>query len=112
MTNKLKVHKGSDNVFSDLKHPTPKEALIKAKMANHICRIIKAFDLSQSKLAKLLALDQPRVSDLVSGRLRRFSTQKFFDILTALDQDIEIRIRPRKTKTRAAEIKVIVALFV
>ncbi len=37
---KIQVTPGSDNVFADIGHQNPEEALIKAKIAARICEII------------------------------------------------------------------------
>jgi predicted XRE-type DNA-binding protein len=46
-------------------------------------------------LAKVLGIPQPRVLALANYRLIEFSVEKLLDLLTALDQDVEITIRPR-----------------
>jgi len=41
--------------------------------------------LTQVRAAKLLGIDQPKVSKLRRGQLREFSTERLFRFLTALD---------------------------
>jgi len=109
MVKKIPVTASSGNVFADMGYANPEEALTKAKIASRICDIIKDSGLNQVATSKLLGIDQPRVSDLVCGRLRRFSTEKLFEFLTALDQDIEIVIKPKSRRSKHAEIRVLAA---
>ena len=48
--------------------------------------------LTQVEAAALLGVSQADVSNLVRGRLRRFSTDRLFRFLNALGQDVEIRM--------------------
>ena len=50
---------GSGNVFADLRHPRPAEALAKAELARKIGTIIERRGLTQSAAAALLEVDQP-----------------------------------------------------
>lgn len=109
MAKKIKVRISSGNVFADMGYENPEESFTKAKIAGRICDIIKSKRLTQVSAAKILGIDQPRVSDLICGRLRRFSTEKLFEFLTSLDQDIEIVIKPKSRSSKHAEIRVLAA---
>lgn len=63
---------GSGNVFADLGVRNPEEALAKAELANKISVLIRERGLTQAKAAKLLGIDQPKVSMLLRGRLTGF----------------------------------------
>ena len=52
---------GSDNVFEDLGHPRPAEALAKAELARKIAALITKRGLTQASAADLLKIDQPKV---------------------------------------------------
>ena len=57
-----------------------------------------AEDMGPAELAAaadLLGITQPRVSDLVRGRLDKFSLEKLLDFLLALDRDVEIVVRKK-----------------
>lgn len=109
MTRKVKVTAGTGNVYADMGYENPEESLTKAKIAARIYEILQLRRLTQTASAKILGIDQPRVSDLSCGRLRRFSTERLFEFLNLLDQDIEIRIMPKGKTKRAAEIRVLAA---
>jgi len=103
----MKVEEGSGNVFSDIGLPNPEEALAKAEIARQVNRILTERGLSQVQAGELLKIAQPRVSDLVRGRLGKFSLEKLLQFARLAGIDIEIQMRPSrkpglKVKTRAA----------
>jgi predicted XRE-type DNA-binding protein len=56
-------YKGSSgNVFADLEVDAPEEALAKAELTVKISEIIEAKGLTQAAAAKVLGIDQPKVS--------------------------------------------------
>ena len=90
---------GSGNVFADLGHPRPAEALAKAELARRIGLLIARRGLTQAAAAELLKIDQPKISALVRGRLAGFSLDRLVRFLVLLGNDVEIVVKPR---TRAA----------
>ena len=56
---------GNANVFEDLGHPRPAEALAKAELARKMGVLIAKRGLTQAAAAKLLQIDQPKVAALV-----------------------------------------------
>lgn len=58
-------------------------------------RIVKR-GLTQAKAAELLGVTQPRVSDLLRGKIERFSAEALVDMLAALGQEVVFSIRPAK----------------
>ena len=83
----------SGNVFADLGLPNPEEALAKAELARKITGLIEGKGLTQSQAAKLLAVDQPKVSALIRGRLSGFSLERLMRFLLLLGQDIKITVQ-------------------
>ncbi len=52
--------------------------------------------------AELLGIAQPDVSDLVRGKLARFSMERLERFLNALDMEVRIQVAPKpKDKERA-----------
>jgi len=84
---------GSGNVFADLGLPNPEEALAKAELANKITELIQGKGLTQIQAAKLLGVDQPKVSALMRGRLSGFSLERLMRFLLLLGQDIKITVQ-------------------
>lgn len=94
--------RSSGNVFEDLQVGEPAEALAKSELAALIARVLRTRELTQAAAAKLLGIDQPKVSELLRGRLTRFSTERLITLLTRLGRDVDIVVRePRKHSARA-----------
>jgi predicted XRE-type DNA-binding protein len=100
--------KSSGNVFDDLEVEDPVEALAKSELAALIARALRARRVTQTAAAKLLGTDQPKVSELMRGRLTRFSTERVMTLLIRLGRDVEIVVRePRSAgATRRGRIRV------
>ena len=97
---------GSGNVFTDLGHPKPGEALAKAELARKIGAIIERRGLTQSAAAALLEVDQPKVSALTRGRLAGFSLDRLVRFLVLLGSDVEIVVKPRARAAGRARVMV------
>jgi predicted XRE-type DNA-binding protein len=102
----VRVEQGSGNVFADLGLLNPDLALAKAELVQRIRDLIVERKLTQVEAAKLLGLDQPKVSSLVRGRVAGYSIDRLFRFLNALGQQVEITIRPCADKTRECAVVV------
>ena len=96
----------SGNVFADIGLPNPDAAMAKAKLARQIAGIIEQRGWTQTQAADALGTDQAKVSALVRGRLRDFSTERLLRFLTRLDRDVDITVRPNASSSRPARIAV------
>jgi len=81
-------------VFADLGLPDADEHLVKAGLVVRIGRIIRERGLTQSAAAKLLTIDQPKVSAMLAGQFRGYSVERLMRFLVALGQDVEIVVKP------------------
>jgi predicted XRE-type DNA-binding protein len=88
------IERGSGNVFADLGLPNPDLALAKAELVQRIRELIAERKFTQSKAARLLGIDQPKVSALVRGRVEGYSIDRLIRFLNALGQRVEISVRP------------------
>lgn len=109
MKDSVEVEASSGNVFTDLGFAKPGEALAKAELARQIARIVSARGLKQAEVAKVLGVDQAKVSALARGVLAGFSTERLFRFLNALDQDIEIIVREKRRSSARGVVTVVVA---
>jgi predicted XRE-type DNA-binding protein len=78
----------------------------RVRLAVAINQIIEVRRLSQSAAARLLDINQPKISALVNYRLEEFSVERLMHFLNALDRDVEIVIRRKPRSKRAARIVV------
>jgi predicted XRE-type DNA-binding protein len=106
MTNQIQCHESSGNVFADMNVPNPEEVLLKAKLAICISDLIDDKGLSQEEAARVLRVKQPHISKLVRGQLRGFSIGRLLKFLLALDQDVELVIRPNTKPADRREVRV------
>ena len=93
---------GSGNVFQDLGVPNAAEHLIKAKLVFKIDSILKKRGLKQVEAAEILGVRQPDVSKMLRGEFRQFSVERLLRFLVALDQNVEIVVKPRRGSSEAA----------
>ena len=89
----VKIERGSGNVFADLGLPDANDRLAKAELAHEICMLIEAEGLTQTQAADRLGIDQPKVSMLMRGRLKDFSTERLMRFIVMLGRDVVIGIR-------------------
>ena len=99
-----KVELSSGNVFTDLGLSGADEKQTKVKLAVSIQREIVKREWSQAEAAEALGINQPKVSALLKFKLDGFSVERLMIFLTALGNDIEISIKPRRPKGRTGRI--------
>jgi predicted XRE-type DNA-binding protein len=109
MTEEMRVQSGSGNVFADLGLANSEELLIKAELVRQISNLIDAESLTQTEAAKILGIDQPKVSALLNGKLSGFSTERLFKFLNALGSDVEIRVIPKPIPESQARTRIVTA---
>ena len=99
----IKMERGSGNVFLDMGIPPGEAAhlLLRSGLLSHLTDLIKRRKLSQKQAAKLLGVTQPRVSDLMRGKLQLFSLDTLVDMLTRLGVSVTLELK-EKRRTRSA----------
>lgn len=107
MTKTIDIEEGSGNVFADLGLPNPEERLAKADLAIRIAGVIRARRLTQANAARILKIDQPKISRLLRGQLSGFSTERLMQFLTLLGRDVEIVIKTAPRSRRQGHLRVV-----
>lgn len=102
------VTPSSGNVFADLGIPDAGVARVKADLASRIATVVRERKYSQVKAAEVLGVTQPKVSDLVRGKLDGFTVDRLLKFLNRLGQAVEISVRPVKGK-KPADTRVVSA---
>jgi len=100
----LKVTRSSGNVFRDLGFP-PDEAehlVVRSDLMIKVQKVIASRRLKQSETAKILRVTQPRVSDLLRGRIDLFSTDALIDMLARLGVRVRLVLKPSRRRLKAA----------
>lgn len=96
--------RSTENVFRDLGFP-PDEAehlRIRSDLLIQLQKAIASRRLKQSETAKLLRVTQPRVSDLMRGRIDLFSVDTLIDMLARLGIRVRIVFGNAKPSRRVA----------
>ncbi len=103
------ITRGSTNVFEDLGYPDASERQAKLRLAYALNQVIESRKLSQAQAANVLRVTQPKVSALRNYKLAGFSVERLMNLLTALDQDVEIVIRHKPRSRKTGRISVVAA---
>jgi len=106
MKNRREYEIGSGNVFKDLGVRNSDEHLVKAQLVFKIAAIMRERRLKQVEAAKLFGVRQPDVSKMLRGEFRQFSVERLLRFLVALNQDVQIVVKPHREKERAAALQV------
>lgn len=97
---------GSRNVFKDLGVPNEDEHLVKAQLVFKIDSIMKERRLKQVEAAALFGVRQPDISMMLRGEFRQFSVERLLRFLVALNQDVEIVVKPHRGRRSAPALHV------
>jgi len=84
--------RSSGNVFLDIGFP-PHEAQnlrIRADLMIELIRVVRSRKLTQDTASKLFRVSQPRVSDLMTGKIDRFSIDALVEMLARAGRRVEI----------------------
>ena len=63
-----------------------------------IGEIFEKKGLKQIEAARILGINQPKISALINGRLSGFSMEKLIHFLNLLNQDVEIFVKPKSNR--------------
>ena len=105
MTKKLSGT-GGRNVFKDIGVPNAEEHFVKAQLVFKIDALLKKRGLKQVEAASLFGVRQPDVSKMLRGEFRQFSVERLLRFLVALNQDVEIIVRPHRDTKNASALHV------
>src|SRR5262245_41331341 len=98
--NAIKVTLSTGNVFRDLgfRREESEHLLVRADLLIQVQKAIASRRLKQAEAAKVLRITQPRVSDLMRGRIDLFSTDALIDMLARLG--VGVRLVVKQTRSR------------
>jgi predicted XRE-type DNA-binding protein len=95
MKQKIKMERGSGNVFRDVGFP-PDEAhnlLLRAELMLRVERFVKDHKLTQAVAAKTLGITQPRLNQLLKGKIELFSLDALVKMLAKAGLHVELRVK-------------------
>jgi predicted XRE-type DNA-binding protein len=93
----LKDMPSTGNVFRDIGFRSEEAAhlLVRADLLIQVQKLIASRRLKQNVAAKALGVSQPRVSDLLRGRIDLFSTDALIDMLARLGARVRLTVKVR-----------------
>lgn len=96
----LKVTPSTGNVFRDLGFSAEESEhlVVRADLLIQLQKALTARGLTQAKAAKILHVTQPRVSDLLRGRIDLFSTDSLIDMLARLGVQVRVVVKPSRRR--------------
>jgi predicted XRE-type DNA-binding protein len=93
MTSRVKIERGSGNVFEDLGF-SPGEAENLQLRAQLMSKIrAETRDMTQAEAARLFGVTQPRINDLLRGKIDKFSLDALVNMLAAAGLRVEMRVK-------------------
>ena len=87
--------------------PNAEELGTKVRLAVSLNAILAERKLTQAEAARLLGVNQPKVSALMGYKMEGFSVERLMHFATALEHDVVIEIRPRAAAKGAARVMVV-----
>lgn len=92
---------GTKNVLYDLGFEDAAELTAKVQLAIKLNDLIDHRGLTQTDVAALTGMTQPRVSQIRRYKLLNISLERLMQALVALDQRVEIRVRKARQSDTA-----------
>ncbi|MGF6126320.1 putative XRE-type DNA-binding protein [Pseudomonas frederiksbergensis] len=96
----MKDHQNPPQRFAsiwDALEDTPQEAAnmrLRSKLMLELCNVIRGWELSQKEAAKRLEITQPRLNDVLSGKIDKFSLDALVNLSAAAQLDVDITFHP------------------
>lgn len=102
---KVKVQRSTGNVFRDVGfHAEQAESLrLRAALMVEIKRLMQARRLTQTAAARLFGVTQPRMSDLVRGKIELFSLDTLVDMLARVGMRVQLRVGRKRRRPHHAD---------
>jgi predicted XRE-type DNA-binding protein len=94
-----KARRSSGNVFRDLGFPRgeAENLRIRSELMVRLEKLIEREGLTQTAAARLFGVSQPRVSDLVRGRIELFSIDTLVNLLARAGVRVTVTARARRS---------------
>jgi predicted XRE-type DNA-binding protein len=96
----VRVTPSTGNVFRGLgfSKEESEHLLVRADLLIQVQKTVASRRLTQAEAAKVLRVTQPRVSDLLRGRIDLFSTDALIDMLARLGVGVRLVVKPSRSR--------------
>jgi predicted XRE-type DNA-binding protein len=97
---RVRVTPSTGDVFRDVGFSKEESQLllVRADLLIQVQKVIRGRRLTQAETARMLRVTQPRVSDLLHGRIDLFSTDALIDMLARLGVGVRLVIRSGRSR--------------
>jgi predicted XRE-type DNA-binding protein len=98
--NAVRVTPSTGNVFRDLgfSNAESEHLLVRADLLIQLQKAIASKGLKQAEAARVLRVTQPRVSDLLRGRIDLFSTDALIDMLARVGVSVRLVVKSARSR--------------
>jgi predicted XRE-type DNA-binding protein len=92
---RLKMERGSGNVFHDIGFPLEEaqNLLLRSELLTRVERFVKRSGTTQTEAALALGVAQPRLNDLLRGKIDKFSLDALVNMLGHAGMRVEVRVK-------------------
>ena len=86
---------GSENVFKDVgfSEQEAEYRMIRSRLMLEVDRFVKESGLTQREAAKKLGINQPRLNDLLKGKIQKFSIDALVKMLSRIGVHVDVQVR-------------------
>ena len=86
---------GSENVFKDVgfSEQEAEYLMIRSRLMLEVDRFVKESGLTQREAAKKLGINQPRLNDLLKGKIQKFSIDALVKMLSRIGVHVDVNVR-------------------
>jgi predicted XRE-type DNA-binding protein len=80
---------------------SPEEAAnlrVRSKLMRELTRAVRSWDLSQKEAAQRMNVTQPRLNDLLKGKIDKFSLDALVNMLAGANLKIDVSVSVRETE--------------
>ena len=99
----VKATRTSGNVFRDVgfRADQAEHLLVRSDLLIQLQKAVATRGMKQSEAAKVLKVTQPRISDLLRGRIDLFSTDTLIDMLARLGIGVRLVVKSPRGRRAA-----------
>lgn len=90
--NEIEIQESSGNVFEDLGFEDAPNMMVRATLAMSIREFVSSNKLSQQEAARIMRTTQPRLNDVLRGRLSKVTTDRLIVMLHHANLKVTITV--------------------
>ena len=87
------------------------EEAAKNQLADLVKQAVAQRGISQYAAARVIGVDQPKISAVFMGRLVHFSSERLIRFLVRLGYDVDITVKPKPRNREHARLRVMPAIL-